>query len=264
MLISSFVFIQLDLLEALCPSHKTGKALWFPKNYNNPPTPNHPTLTLMQPPSFHQHLYIKLFMRFCVGLRIYFYYSSGSVRRGRIEHASLPSFQWPVSTPREGAKLLRLEWGNLTTRRVWHTRSCLMCACMLFCYTYEYVGVASLAHRWDLGLMRIYAHISQLYLCTLSALTWHNNRPGIMHGYTGWFTIVAEGFLWLMFSVRNKNVIEYESVTQKTVESILQNAKKLQHARVSWHGRYPSSIRFSLHVFSKTLQFNCFDRSKDF
>jgi hypothetical protein len=36
--------------------------------------------------------------------------------------------------------------------------------------------------------------------------------------------------------------MEYESVTQKVLiplESILQNAKQLQHARLSWHVRCP-------------------------
>jgi hypothetical protein len=38
-----------------------------------------------------------------------------------------------------------------------------------------------------------------------------------------------------------KMLREYESITQKVlllIESILQNAKQLQHARLSWHVRF--------------------------
>jgi hypothetical protein len=41
--------------------------------------------------------------------------------------------------------------------------------------------------------------------------------------------------------------MEYESVTQKIllpIESILQNAKQIQHAHISWHVRCPSGIQF--------------------
>jgi hypothetical protein len=41
--------------------------------------------------------------------------------------------------------------------------------------------------------------------------------------------------------------MEYESVTQKAllfIDSMLQNAKQLQYARISWHVRYPSGIQF--------------------
>jgi hypothetical protein len=44
---------------------------------------------------------------------------------------------------------------------------------------------------------------------------------------------------------RIKLLTEYESVTQKVVspvESILQNAKQLQHARLSWHVRGLSGV----------------------
>jgi hypothetical protein len=40
---------------------------------------------------------------------------------------------------------------------------------------------------------------------------------------------------------------EYESVTQKVlmaIESILQNCKQLQHARLSWNVGYPSDIQY--------------------
>jgi hypothetical protein len=41
--------------------------------------------------------------------------------------------------------------------------------------------------------------------------------------------------------------MEYEIVTQKVLlhlESILQNAKQLQHARLSWHVKCPRGIQF--------------------
>jgi hypothetical protein len=44
-----------------------------------------------------------------------------------------------------------------------------------------------------------------------------------------------------------KLLMEYENVTQKVllfIESIPQNAKQLQHARLSWHVRCPSGIQF--------------------
>jgi hypothetical protein len=40
--------------------------------------------------------------------------------------------------------------------------------------------------------------------------------------------------------------MEYESVTQNVllfIKPILQNAKQLQHARLSWHTRCPSGIQ---------------------
>jgi hypothetical protein len=42
-----------------------------------------------------------------------------------------------------------------------------------------------------------------------------------------------------------KLLTEHESVTQKVlllIESELQNAKQLQHARLSWHVRYPGGV----------------------
>jgi hypothetical protein len=45
-----------------------------------------------------------------------------------------------------------------------------------------------------------------------------------------------------------KLLMEYESVTQKVlllIESILQNAKQLQHTCISWHVRCPSGIQFT-------------------
>jgi hypothetical protein len=53
------------------------------------------------------------------------------------------------------------------------------------------------------------------------------------------------------FQTKNNKIkllTEYESVTQKvliSLESILQNAKQLQHACLSWHIRCPSGIQFS-------------------
>jgi hypothetical protein len=44
-----------------------------------------------------------------------------------------------------------------------------------------------------------------------------------------------------------KLLTEYENVIQKVLiplESILQSAKQLQHARLSWHVRSPSGIHF--------------------
>jgi hypothetical protein len=46
-----------------------------------------------------------------------------------------------------------------------------------------------------------------------------------------------------------KMLTEYENVTQKVLllvfsESMLQNSKELQHARLSWHVRCPSGIQF--------------------
>jgi hypothetical protein len=58
------------------------------------------------------------------------------------------------------------------------------------------------------------------------------------------------------FQTRNNKIkllTEYESVTQKvliSLESILQNAKQLQHACLLWHTRCPSGISISLQVFS--------------
>jgi serine/threonine protein kinase len=52
------------------------------------------------------------------------------------------------------------------------------------------------------------------------------------------------------FKTGNNNIkllTEYESVIQKVllpIESVLQNAKQLQHARLSWHVRCPSGIQF--------------------
>jgi invasion protein IalB len=48
-------------------------------------------------------------------------------------------------------------------------------------------------------------------------------------------------------SKKTKPLTEYESVTQKVilaVDSMLQNVKQLQHERLSWHVRCPSSIQF--------------------
>jgi hypothetical protein len=50
-----------------------------------------------------------------------------------------------------------------------------------------------------------------------------------------------------------KLLAEYESLTQQVllfVESVLQNAKQLQHMHLSWHVRYPSGIQFPPQVFS--------------
>jgi hypothetical protein len=44
-----------------------------------------------------------------------------------------------------------------------------------------------------------------------------------------------------------KLITVYERVTQKVlfvIETILQNAKQLQHARLSWYVRCPSGIEF--------------------
>jgi hypothetical protein len=44
-----------------------------------------------------------------------------------------------------------------------------------------------------------------------------------------------------------KLLTEYESATQKILllmESMLQNAKQLQHARLSWRVRCPSGVQF--------------------
>jgi hypothetical protein len=52
------------------------------------------------------------------------------------------------------------------------------------------------------------------------------------------------------FQTRNNKIkllMEYESVTQKVLissKSILQNAKQLQHERLSWHIRCPRGIQF--------------------
>jgi hypothetical protein len=54
------------------------------------------------------------------------------------------------------------------------------------------------------------------------------------------------------FQTRNNKIkllTEYESVTQKVLiplKSILQNAKQLQHARLSWHVRCPSGVTVSI------------------
>jgi hypothetical protein len=56
---------------------------------------------------------------------------------------------------------------------------------------------------------------------------------------------------------------EYERVTQKVLtplESILQNAKQLQHACLSWHVRCPSRFNFPASVLQH-LRCNCFDCS---
>jgi hypothetical protein len=53
------------------------------------------------------------------------------------------------------------------------------------------------------------------------------------------------------FQIENNKIKllnEYEIVTQKVlllIESIPQNAKQLQHMRLSWHVRCPRGIQFS-------------------
>jgi hypothetical protein len=47
--------------------------------------------------------------------------------------------------------------------------------------------------------------------------------------------------------------MEYKSANQRVlllIESIVQNVKPLQHARLSWHVICPSSIQFPSQVFS--------------
>jgi hypothetical protein len=54
-----------------------------------------------------------------------------------------------------------------------------------------------------------------------------------------------------------KLITEYESVTQKflvPLESVLQNAKQVQHARLSWHVRCPSGIQFPSQEHYQSLE----------
>jgi hypothetical protein len=68
--------------------------------------------------------------------------------------------------------------------------------------------------------------------------------------YTGWFKIIVGVSVAYNFQTRKNKIkllMEYESVTRKvliSLESILQNAKQLHHARLSWHVRCPSGIQF--------------------
>jgi hypothetical protein len=72
----------------------------------------------------------------------------------------------------------------------------------------------------------------------------------VMSQYTGWFKIIVGVSVAYNFQTRSNKIkllTEYESVTQKVLiplESILQNAKQLQHMRLSWHVRCPSGIQF--------------------
>jgi hypothetical protein len=62
--------------------------------------------------------------------------------------------------------------------------------------------------------------------------------------YTGWFQIIVGVTVAYNFQIKNNKIkllMKYESVTQKGLvltESILHNAKQLQHAHFSWHVRY--------------------------
>jgi hypothetical protein len=60
------------------------------------------------------------------------------------------------------------------------------------------------------------------------------------NSYTGWFKIIVGVSVAYNFQTRNNKIkllLQYESVTQKvliSLESVMQNAKQLQHARLSW------------------------------
>jgi hypothetical protein len=59
---------------------------------------------------------------------------------------------------------------------------------------------------------------------------------------------LSPGFSWpIIFKMKKTLFAGYENVTQNVlllIESILQNVKKLQHARLSWHVICPSGIQF--------------------
>jgi hypothetical protein len=67
----------------------------------------------------------------------------------------------------------------------------------------------------------------------------------VIYGYTGRFYIIVG--VCVAYNVQTGNnkiklLREYENVTQKVVlsiESMLQTAKQLQHARLSWQVRCP-------------------------
>jgi hypothetical protein len=80
---------------------------------------------------------------------------------------------------------------------------------------------------------------------------------------------LLSGFPWpINFQTENnkiKLVMEYENVPQKVlllIESMLQDAKQLQRALLSWQVRCPSDIHFPPSVLQH-LQCNCFDRSNN-
>jgi hypothetical protein len=67
-------------------------------------------------------------------------------------------------------------------------------------------------------------------------------------------------------SNKTKLLTEYESVTQNVllfIEPMLQNAKQLQHALLSWHVRCPSGFSFPPSVLQRS-RCNCFYRSQQF
>jgi hypothetical protein len=56
--------------------------------------------------------------------------------------------------------------------------------------------------------------------------------------------------------IKIKLLVQYESVAQKVlliIELMLQNDKQLQHARLSWHMRYPSFLD-SMNIFLQSAR----------
>jgi hypothetical protein len=119
----------------------------------------------------------------------------------------------------------------------------------------------STGHKLDISILNSTHIVSYLYshVCiylpvrkvqVINSIYRYRIVPILYLTCTGWFKIIVGVSVGYHFQTRNNKVkllTEYESVNQKvliSIESILQNAKQLQHARLSWHVRCPSGIQF--------------------
>jgi hypothetical protein len=110
-----------------------------------------------------------------------------------------------------------------------------------------YIYIHTYIHTYIQTYIHTRVHGVMTHKITIACIFWWQCR--VILNY-------RRGVRYLWFSNQKKKnkinlLIEYKNIIRKVLslmDSILQNAKQLQHARLSWHLRCPSGIEFSYDI----------------